>query len=146
MSNDMKIPEFERLAAEDLNPMATGLLPLGLRIVRSEEDPEKVELTLEERDDELEADLFALVQIAKHIEHEEDVETSGAAAIGMSLLTYHEASQALLNFVSGDDDARDLGAIKRTALENYPLFYDAEQIAQKSGLNVWDAFKKKEAE
>lgn len=146
MSNDMKIPEFERLAAEDLNPMATGLLPLGLRIVRSEEDPEKVELTLEERDDELEADLFALVQIAKHIEHEEDVQTSGAAAIGMSLLTYHEASQALLNFVSGDDDARDLGAIKRTALENYPLFYDAEQIAQKSGLNVWDAFKKKEAE
>lgn len=146
MSNDMKIPEFERLAAEDLNPMATGLLPLGLRIVRSEEDPETVELTLEERDDELEADLFALVQIAKHIEHEEDVQTSGAAAIGMSLLTYHEASQALLNFVSGDDDARDLGAIKRTALENYPLFYDAEQIAQKSGLNVWDAFKKKEAE
>ncbi|MCB5411744.1 hypothetical protein [Pseudogemmobacter faecipullorum] len=146
MSNDMKIPEFKRLAAEDLNPMATGLLPLGLRIVRSEEDPEKVELTLEEHDDELEADLFALIHIAKHIQFEEGVLTSGEGAVGMSLLTYHEVSQTLLNFVSGDDDTRELGAIKRTALENYPMFYDAEQIAQQSALNVWDAFKKKEAE
>jgi len=146
MSENLKIPAFERLSQDDLNPMATGLLPLGLRLETSEEDPQKVELILDDYDDELEADLFALIQIAKNIEINEEVETSGAGAIGMSLLTYHEASQALLNYVSGDDEVRDLSAIKRTALENYPMFYDAEQIAQKSGLNVWDAFKKKEAE
>lgn len=146
------IGPYSPLPEEKLSPHGGSMLPFGLRMERvtGEDGKRRRNAVIDERDPALEADLHTFFQIIlKEVGSEnldQEVRAAGAGSLApntgallQSLQAYAAVSEQLLGTIFEDEPIVALPAeLLRTAFENYPFFYNGEQVAQGSGLSMWD--------